>query len=212
MPLTGELARIDDELRRAYDGDCWHGPPLRVVLKGVTPETAAAKHPQLAHSIWALVNHLSVWVEVVALRLAEGSHNHRPVNDLKSLVIVSAFVCLFSLTASWRRLANLTTFRGARLVRRLRSAERRNQKEAARQRRRGAAVFSPGLAGNGFGLGAGIESAALFGVALAGFAAVEDVSMRSALLAGLPSSSGGSSCGGGGGCGGGGCGGGGCGG
>jgi hypothetical protein len=75
MLQKGELARIDDELRRAYDGDCWHGPPLRAVLQGVTAEIAAAKHPQLAHSIWALVNRLSAWVEVVALRLAEG----RPV-------------------------------------------------------------------------------------------------------------------------------------
>jgi hypothetical protein len=71
MPLTGELARIDDELRRAYDGDCWHGPPLRAVLDGVTARTAAARRPELAHSIWALVNHVSVWVEVVTLRLAE---------------------------------------------------------------------------------------------------------------------------------------------
>jgi hypothetical protein len=71
MPLTGELARIDDELRRAYDGDCWHGPPLREVLKGVTAEAAAARHPQLVHSIWALVNHLAAWVEVVASRIVE---------------------------------------------------------------------------------------------------------------------------------------------
>jgi hypothetical protein len=71
MPLTGELARIDDELRRAYDGDCWHGPPLRAVLKGVEAAAAAARHPPLAHSIWVLVNHLSAWVEVVALRLTQ---------------------------------------------------------------------------------------------------------------------------------------------
>jgi hypothetical protein len=71
MLLTGELARIDDELRRAYDGDCWHGPPLREVLAGVTAATAAARHPQLAHSIWALVNHLAAWVEVVARRITE---------------------------------------------------------------------------------------------------------------------------------------------
>ena len=70
MPLTGELSRIDDELRRAYDGYCWHGPPLRAVLEGVTAATAAAKHPQLVHSAWALVNHLSAWVEVVSLRIA----------------------------------------------------------------------------------------------------------------------------------------------
>ena len=71
MPLTGELARINDELRRAYDGDCWHGPPLREILKGVTAAMAAARHPPLAHSIWALVNHVSVWVEVVTLRIAQ---------------------------------------------------------------------------------------------------------------------------------------------
>jgi DinB superfamily len=71
MPLTGELARIDDELRRAYDGDCWHGPPLRQILNGVTAATAETRHPQLVHSIWGLVNHLAVWVEVVASRIVE---------------------------------------------------------------------------------------------------------------------------------------------
>lgn len=155
---------------------------------------------------------LTLWAALFVaggLRLAEGAHNHRPISGLEGLVVLSAFACLFSL-AAWSRVASLATFRGARLVRRLRSAERRSEKEAARQSRRGAVVFSPGLAGSGFGLGAGIDSAALFGVALAGFAAVTDESLRSALLAGLPSSSGGSSCGGG--CGGGGCGGGGCGG
>ena len=77
MPLSGELARIDDELRRAYDGDCWHGPPLRQVLKGVTAAQAAAKHPQIAHSAWAMVNHLAVWVEVVANRITEW----RPITE-----------------------------------------------------------------------------------------------------------------------------------
>jgi len=160
---------------------------------------------------------LTLWAALFVtggLRLAEGAHNHRPIGNLQGLVVLSAFACLFSLLAHGSRLTNLTTFRGARLLRRLRSAERRSEKETARQSRRGTAVFSPGLGASGYGFGAGIGSAALFGVALAGFAAVEDASMRSALLAGLPSSSGGSSCagGGGGGCGGGGCGGGGCGG
>ena len=71
MPPTGEPARIDDQLRRAYDGDCWHGPPLRAVLKGVTAATAAATHPPLTHSPWAMVNHLAVWIEVVILRITE---------------------------------------------------------------------------------------------------------------------------------------------
>jgi hypothetical protein len=70
MPLTGELIRIDDELRRASDGNCWHGTPLREILSGVTSQTAAARHPPLAHSIWAPVNHVAAWVEVVTLRVA----------------------------------------------------------------------------------------------------------------------------------------------
>src|SRR5262249_41709543 len=71
MPPTSEIARIDDELHRAYDGNCWHGPPLREVLQGVTAEAAARKHPALVHSIWAIANHLAAWVEVVVLRITE---------------------------------------------------------------------------------------------------------------------------------------------
>lgn len=88
MVLTGELARIDEELRRGYDGDCWHGPPLREVLKGVTAADAAREHPQLAHSAWVLVNHLAAWVEVVARRITEwrpigepAAGNFPPVTD-----------------------------------------------------------------------------------------------------------------------------------
>ncbi|MDY3558579.1 DinB family protein [Gemmata sp. JC673] len=77
MALTGELSRIDDELRRAYDGECWHGPPLREVLKGVTAASAAAQHPHLTHSAWALVNHLAAWIEVVASRVTEW----RPITE-----------------------------------------------------------------------------------------------------------------------------------
>jgi uncharacterized protein (TIGR04222 family) len=165
---------------------------------------------------------LTLWAALFVtggLRLAEGALNHRPIHDLEGLVVLCVFFCLYSVAAgNWIRPTDLTTFRGAGLLRRLRSTERHREKEAARQSRRGVAVFSPGLAGNGFGPGTGTESAALFGVALAGFAAIADESTRSALLAHLPRFYGGSSCGGGGGggCGGGGggggCGGGGCGG
>lgn len=69
--MTTELARIDDELHRAYDGDPWHGPSFRTILADVTAETAAKRHPAVAHSIWELVTHTSAWVEVVRRRLAE---------------------------------------------------------------------------------------------------------------------------------------------
>ncbi|HEY1187805.1 MAG TPA: DinB family protein [Gemmata sp.] len=66
---NNETEQFRDELQRAWDGDCWHGPPLKEVLNGITAETAAKKHPQLTHTIWGLVNHLAVWVEVVRLRI-----------------------------------------------------------------------------------------------------------------------------------------------
>ena len=71
MPLIGELARIDDDLRRANDGDCWHGPPLHGVLDGVVAAMAAPTHPQLVPSVWVLVHHLTAWVEVVSRRITE---------------------------------------------------------------------------------------------------------------------------------------------
>ncbi len=77
MSLPAELARIDDELARAYAGDCWHGPPLRAVLAGVTADVAAARHPAVTHTIWELVNHLAAWAGVVALRMTEW----RPVEE-----------------------------------------------------------------------------------------------------------------------------------
>jgi hypothetical protein len=72
MPLTGELANLNDTFRRAYDGEIWHGaPPLCEVLTGVSAAMAAAKHPPLVHSIWELVKHLTAWIDVVARRTLE---------------------------------------------------------------------------------------------------------------------------------------------
>jgi hypothetical protein len=47
------------------------------VLTGITAKTAAAHHPQLTHSAWALVNHLAVWAGVVADRITEW----RPITE-----------------------------------------------------------------------------------------------------------------------------------
>jgi hypothetical protein len=69
--LSTELARIDDELRRAHDGPAWHGPAFREVLTGITADVAARKHPAAAHSIWTLVRHVSAWVDAVRRRLLE---------------------------------------------------------------------------------------------------------------------------------------------
>jgi uncharacterized damage-inducible protein DinB len=62
MPaLTSESGRIADQLRRAFEGNAWHGPALLELLKGVDAATAAAKPFTDVHSIWELVLHIAAW-------------------------------------------------------------------------------------------------------------------------------------------------------
>jgi uncharacterized damage-inducible protein DinB len=64
-----ETTRIADELRRAFDGEAWHGESLFEILRGV-PATRAAAHPiHNAHSIWELVLHIAAWEGAVRKRM-----------------------------------------------------------------------------------------------------------------------------------------------
>jgi hypothetical protein len=53
-----ELPRIVDQLRRAFEGDAWHGPSVLEALTGVNAKMAAAKPIPTAHSIWEIVEHI----------------------------------------------------------------------------------------------------------------------------------------------------------
>ncbi|MBZ5553341.1 MAG: DinB family protein [Acidobacteriia bacterium] len=64
-----ETSRIDDQLRRAFEGDAWHGPALKEILSEVTAQKAAIKPIRGLHSIWEIVLHLSAWMQVVRRRL-----------------------------------------------------------------------------------------------------------------------------------------------
>ena len=66
-----EIERILDQLRRAFEGEAWHGPSVCEVLAGVTAEQAHARPLANAHSIWELVHHIVVW-ESVGRRRLEG--------------------------------------------------------------------------------------------------------------------------------------------
>lgn len=67
-PLS-EAAHIADQLRRAFDGNAWHGPALLELLEGVDAATAAAKPRPNIHSIWELVLHVAVWDVAASRRL-----------------------------------------------------------------------------------------------------------------------------------------------
>jgi len=64
-----EIERIVDQLRRAFEGNAWHGLSLWEILTDVTSQQAFAKPLSGAHSIWEIVNHITVWESVVRRRI-----------------------------------------------------------------------------------------------------------------------------------------------
>ena len=64
-----ETARLADQIRRAFEGDAWHGDSIKELLTGVTAETAAAKPIKNAHSIWELALHIAAWDDAVLRRI-----------------------------------------------------------------------------------------------------------------------------------------------
>ncbi|MGH9569069.1 MAG: DinB family protein [Candidatus Angelobacter sp.] len=69
--MNAECLRIADQLRRAFEGEAWHGPALRELLVTVTAGQAAARPLPEAHSIWELVLHVQTW-ELVAVNATKG--------------------------------------------------------------------------------------------------------------------------------------------
>jgi uncharacterized damage-inducible protein DinB len=75
-----EAKRIADQLRRAFDGDAWHGPALLELLEDVDAVTAAAKPIPNVHSIWELVLHIAAW-DGAALRRLSGDKSQPTGTD-----------------------------------------------------------------------------------------------------------------------------------
>ncbi len=67
---NSEPALIAEQLRRAFDGNAWHGPALLELLEDVSASMAAAKPLPDVHSIWELVLHIAVWDGAALRRLA----------------------------------------------------------------------------------------------------------------------------------------------
>jgi uncharacterized damage-inducible protein DinB len=90
-----ETARITDELRRAFDGEAWHGDSLFKILKGVTAAQAASRPIQNAHSIWELVLHIAAWEGAVRQRMTGVAVRLSPEKNFPSVADVSE--------AAWRQ-------------------------------------------------------------------------------------------------------------
>jgi hypothetical protein len=71
-------------LKRALEGDAWHGPSLEDALAGVDAARAAAHPIANAHSIWEIVLHVSGWTREVAKRLRGGEPTTPAAGDWPS--------------------------------------------------------------------------------------------------------------------------------
>lgn len=58
-----------DQLKRAFEGEAWHGPALIEILDGIDAKIAAARPIPDAHNAWELVLHLTAWEGVIIQRL-----------------------------------------------------------------------------------------------------------------------------------------------
>jgi uncharacterized damage-inducible protein DinB len=67
---VSETARLADQIRRAFEGNAWHGDSLLELLSDVDATIAAAHPIPHAHSIWELLLHVAAWDGAVGERLA----------------------------------------------------------------------------------------------------------------------------------------------
>jgi len=78
---------LADQIRRAFDGEAWHGDSALEILADVDAKTAAARPIPGAHSIWELVLHIAAWDDAVTRRthgtafMPTDEQNFPAVND-----------------------------------------------------------------------------------------------------------------------------------
>jgi uncharacterized damage-inducible protein DinB len=64
-----ESERLALELRKALNGEAWHGPSWRELLEGVTREEALERPIAGVHTIAEIVLHVTTWEDVARRRL-----------------------------------------------------------------------------------------------------------------------------------------------
>jgi uncharacterized damage-inducible protein DinB len=84
-----EVRRINDQLKRAFEGTAWHGDSLTEILAGVTAEQAAAKPIAGGHSIWELVAHITYWEDIGRKRINGDEAKYADADDWKPIVDTS---------------------------------------------------------------------------------------------------------------------------
>lgn len=104
-----EAGRIADQLRRAFEGNAWHGPALLELLEDVDAATAAARPLPKVHSIWELVLHIAAWDAAGLRRL--GGEKCQPKGEANFPPVTAAT------EAAWRKAVAATKRTHETLVR-----------------------------------------------------------------------------------------------
>jgi len=82
-----ETVRLADQIRRAFEGNAWHGDSLGELLADVNAKTAATRPIKNAHTIWELLLHIAAWDDAVRRRAGgtavtlSDEQNFPPVKD-----------------------------------------------------------------------------------------------------------------------------------
>jgi uncharacterized damage-inducible protein DinB len=80
-----EIPRLADQLKRAFEGDAWHGPAVLEVLDGVGARAAASKPIAGAHSIWEIVLHIAAWDGAIRRRMEGQALQLSPEQDFPAV-------------------------------------------------------------------------------------------------------------------------------
>jgi uncharacterized damage-inducible protein DinB len=76
--VTGEMMRLEEQLRLALEGEAWHGPSVLEALAGVSVEQASSHPIPDEHSIWELVLHIGSDCPLVLRRMAGDGRQLKP--------------------------------------------------------------------------------------------------------------------------------------
>jgi len=68
--MPSQTSRLADQIRRAFEGEAWHGDALLELLNDVDATSAIAKPIPNAHSIWEILLHIAAWDGAVVRRIA----------------------------------------------------------------------------------------------------------------------------------------------
>ena len=88
--MSEEPIRLEEQIRRAFEGEAWYGPGVLEALADVSCEAAAAHPIPGAHSIWEIVLHLAATYRLVLRRVDGVSGSLSAELDWPSVLAVDA--------------------------------------------------------------------------------------------------------------------------